>query len=125
MSKDLFLALKVQVDCALAHLGAEGYIVYGGTMKAPIEELLPGRIEDIPASLGLFSGSAFGSAQLRLPSSTRPNSQSFTDSQSLYRNCDGMSSLTGKTGSGCARRVGGVLSGKVLDSGGEKWYTLD
>jgi hypothetical protein len=48
-------------------------------MKATFKELLPGRIEDIPAALGFFSGSALGSAQLRLPSSTRPNYQSVTD----------------------------------------------
>jgi hypothetical protein len=66
MSKDLFLALKVKVDCAFANLGAGGNIVNGGAVESALKELPPGCVEDFPAALRLFSCSSFCCRQVPL-----------------------------------------------------------
>jgi hypothetical protein len=66
MSKDLFLALKVKVDCAFADLGAGGDIVNGGAVESALKEFAPGSVEDFPTALRLFSCSSLCCRQVPL-----------------------------------------------------------
>jgi hypothetical protein len=66
MSKDLFLALKIEVDCAFADLGAGGDIVYGGAVESALKELASGSVEDFPTTLRLFSCSSLCGCQVPL-----------------------------------------------------------
>jgi hypothetical protein len=63
MSKDFLLALKVQIDRALADFGAGGYIIHGGPVEPALKELLPGRIQDFAAALSFFPRSSLCRAQ--------------------------------------------------------------
>jgi hypothetical protein len=54
MSKDCFLALKVQIDCAFANLGLGGDIVHRRAMEAALEKYLARCVEDLLPALCLF-----------------------------------------------------------------------
>jgi hypothetical protein len=82
MSKDLFLALEIEIDCAFADFSPGGYVVYCGAMEPSVKELLPRGVKDLTAPPCLFSRTSIGSTHISSP--LESDSESVTDRWSLY-----------------------------------------